>query len=149
MAVLTVMDRPGVIQVSAFSDDRGVFFSLSNELPKEIKIARVYAISNFGKGVVRGFHKHQKETKVFYISRGSAKFVTVREGDEKDKLIFVLSDRQPAVLVVPPGWYNGWMSLEENTTLICMSNSTFQESAADDQRVEPYAFGDLWKVTGR
>ena len=30
-----------------------------------------------------------------------------------------------------------------------LSNATYQESAADDERVEPYAFGDVWKVVER
>jgi len=142
-------NRPYLIPVPAFSDDRGVFFGLSNNLAEGLKIARVYLISNFGKGIIRGFHKHQKETKFFFISQGAAKFVAVRDGDEKDRMTFVLSDRNPVLLVIPPGWYNGWMSLEDNTVLTALSTSSYQESAADDERVEPYAFGDVWKVIGR
>lgn len=145
---MSVQD-PYLIQVPAYTDDRGVFLALTNELPKDLRIARIYIISNFGKGVIRGFHKHQREVKVFCIARGAAKFVTVRDGEKQEKHTFVLSDRSPAALFIPPGWYNGWMSLEENTVLIGLSNSTFEESVADDQRVDPYAFGDVWKVVGR
>ena len=146
---LTAVQRPFVIPVPTFSDDRGAFFALSNELPKELTIARVYAISNFGRGTIRGFHKHHREVKMFYIAKGAAKFVTVLAEDDKERQIFVLSDRHPNVLVVPSGWYNGWMSLEDHTILIAMSNSVFQESATDDERVDPYAFGDVWKVVSR
>ena len=149
MPTLTAVQRPRLVPVPTFTDDRGVLFALSNELPKELSIARVYAVSNFGRGVIRGFHKHQREVKMFYIAQGAAKFVAVLAEDDKQRQVFVLSDRHPTVLVIPPGWYNGWMSLEDPTLLIAMSNSVFQQSAADDERVEPYAFGDVWSVAGR
>lgn len=149
MATVTAVQQPYVVPVPTFTDDRGVLCALSNELPKELAIARVYAVSNFGRGIIRGFHKHQREVKMFYIVQGAAKFVTVRDSEEHERHTFVLSARHPNVLVVPPGWYNGWMSLEDQTLLIALSNAAFQESASDDERVDPYAFGDVWKVVGR
>ena len=149
METLAALQRPYLVDVPAFTDDRGVFSAVTNELSKELQIARVYVIHNFGRGVIRGFHKHQRETKMFSIVRGAAKFVTVAGEGERVHQLFVLSDRRPQVLVVPPGWYNGWMSLEESTTLLGMSTAAFQESAADDERIEPYAFGDFWTVVGR
>ncbi len=150
MATLTALQRPYLVPAPVYTDDRGAFVAITNELSKELAIARVYAINNFGRGVIRGFHKHQREVKMFYVACGAAKFVTVAGGgEEQDQHVFVLSDRQPTVLVIPPGWYNGWMSLEEGTILIGMSNAVFRESAADDERVDPYAFGDVWKVVAR
>ena len=39
--------------------------------------------------------------------------------------------------------------LEENTLLISLSTSTFEESAKDDFRYDPYEWGDVWSTKAR
>jgi len=64
------MENPFVIDQKIHSDDRGFFLPLSNEI--NIQIKRVYVCGNYGKNVIRGFHFHKKEIKVFNIIKGTA-----------------------------------------------------------------------------
>ena len=45
---------------------------------------------------------------------------------------FVLSSKSPKILWIPPGNYNGFKSLEENTSILFFSTSTLDESLDDD-----------------
>jgi len=112
------------------------------------RIARVYDVRNFEPGTIRGFHLHRREWKAFHVAVGAAKFAVRREGGG-ELLTFVLTDRNPRLLVVPPGHYNGWRALEPNTLLFGFSSATIEESLRDDERVDPFHFGDCWKVQGR
>ena len=148
------MNKPYIQEINARSDDRGTFVPFLNEanaLPdqKNLAIKRIYYVYNYGKGVVRGFHFHEKEWKFFIITNGAAKFVAINPNDEKDQHIFISSSRRPNSIVIPPGYANGWVSLEDNTILVCGSTSSFEESVDDDKRFDPYKWGDVWAVKGR
>ncbi len=83
-----------------------------------------------------------------FVTTGSAKFVVVDESNQITT--YTLSSRNPTVLIVPPGYFHGWISLEENTILIGMSNRSLEESLKDDIRTDPFAFGkELWEVKAR
>jgi len=144
--------KPECLDIEIYSDDRGYLVPVTNILKDKLNkdIKRVYIAGNFGKGIIRGFHYHKKEIKIFYIAHGSAKFVAINpENPEKDRFIFVTSDRHPNLIIIPPGYANGWMSLENNTILMSISTSTFEESVKDDIRYDPYKWGDVWAVKGR
>jgi len=143
------INKPRIAELKCHIDDRGFLTQIwDTDLATEIK--RIYAVENFNKDIVRGFHHHRKEWKYFYVLRGSAKFVTVSSINQEDIQKFVLSDKMPAILIVPPNHYNGWKALEDNTILIGMSNFTLKESLQDDQRISPVAFGkDIWEVESR
>ena len=63
--------------------------------------------------------------------------------------IFVLSTKNHGLLVVPPGVYHGWMSLEDDTQLISIASETYNRHKPDEARVPPDSFGDVWTITGR
>jgi len=131
------------------------------ELPD---VKRVYFINNSQKGVVRGFHYHLQETKYFIILRGMAKFVTSgphgvqaitdfqNYRETKDLLDrcqeFVLSEKKPQLLVIPPRYANGWASLTDDCLLLSLSSSTFNESKNDDLRINPTLYPH-WGVKAR
>ena len=145
---MTIETSAKLVPVKIHADDRGFIYQIfqsSEQLFPEVK--RVYIVGNFGKGIVRGFHRHLEEWKYFFVANGSAKFVLVDENKKIDS--YILSSKKPSVLVVPPKLYNGWVSLEDDTLLIAMSNKTLEESQKDDYRTDPFAFGDVWTVKGR
>lgn len=139
--------------VKSFIDDRGFLTQILPEGGQSFEIKRIYSTGNFSKGTIRGFHKHKKEKKAFFVSSGSAKFVLV--DDRKDSSTykkidtFILSNLNPSVLIVPTGIYSGWMSLEDNTVVLGISSEHFDKENPDDERIEPKAFGDVWKVKDR
>ena len=96
--------------------------------------------------MIRGLHYHKKEIKVFTIVSGAAKFVTTKlpedladrnNNQEISEYLrthpeavetFILSSRHQGVLVIPAYYANGWVSLEDNTILVSLSNLRFEES---------------------
>ena len=146
--------KPFAYESKVSSDDRGVFVPWLKdahqlEFAPGLAIKRIYYVANYGAGVVRGFHFHRKEWKVFMICAGAAKFVALDPEHPEDRHTFISSARKPNVVVIPPGYANGWVSLEPHTILICGSTSSFEESLGDDERMDPFTFGDLWTVKGR
>lgn len=135
------------------SDDRGVFVPFMQEAnPADssgLPIKRVYYVYNYAKGIIRGFHFHKKEWKYFIVANGAAKIIALDPDKPTEKFIFVSSSRKGNLIIIPPGFANGWISLEDNTILICCSTSTIEESIKDDIRFDPYKWGDLWEVKGR
>ncbi len=146
--------KPFSYESKVGTDDRGTFVpwlqhAEALEFAPDLKVKRVYYVYNYGAGVVRGFHFHQQEWKIFTICAGAAKFVALDPDHPEDVHTFISSSRKPNVIVIPPGYANGWVSLEPNTILICGSTSSFEESIKDDARMDPYKFGDVWTVKGR
>ncbi|MBI2971114.1 MAG: dTDP-4-dehydrorhamnose 3,5-epimerase family protein [Candidatus Aenigmarchaeota archaeon] len=150
------MDSPKLISLEWKVDDRGYLMQLFNA---DLNVKRAYVVGNYAKGTIRGFHGHMKEWKYFCVVKGSVKFVLVQhnvsEGVEdpeplREKIhTYVLSDRKPSILVIPPCYYNGWVSLEEGTLLMGMSDRTLAESIDDDYRIDPFTFGDVWSTKPR
>ena len=139
--------------VISFIDDRGFLSQILPEGDKSFNIKRLYSTGNFSKGIIRGFHKHKREKKAFFVPSGSAKFVVVDDRKDsstfKEINTFVLSTLNPSVLTIPTGVYTGWMSLEDNTVVLGISSEPFDKENPDDERLDPYAYGDIWKVKDR
>jgi len=139
--------------VNSFLDDRGFLTQILPEGNKDFQIKRIYTTGNFSKGTIRGFHKHKKEKKAFFVPVGAAKFILVddREDSSTYKAIdtFILSKLNPSVLVIPTDVYSGWMSLEDQTIVLGISSEPFDKENPDDERVDPNTFGDIWQVKDR
>lgn len=144
---------PCAVEYKVFSDDRGIFAPILDDLEtlkKEIgQIQRIYYVVNHAKGTIRGFHYHEKEWKFFVIVEGAAKFVTINPKKQKDVSIFTSSSRKNNLIIIPPKYANGWMSLENNTILVCASNLSTKESLKDDKRFDPFKWGDFWSTKPR
>lgn len=141
-------------EIEVKSDDRGTFVPYLNNLnnlpeEKNLQIKRNYYVYNYGKGVIRGFHYHKKEWKYFIIVNGAAKFIALDPKAPEKTFTFISSARKPNLIVIPPNYANGWISLENNTILACASTASFEESINDDQRFDPYTWGDVWSIKAR
>jgi len=146
----TESSEPYVIDIEAYDDDRGFLIPLTNELSPNA-IRRVYVVGNFARGTIRGFHLHHRETKMFYIIKGAAKFVAIDIENPERICTFIISERKPKIVVIPPGYANGWMSLTDDTLLVSMSSRTYKEVVRDkdDIRFNPYKWGDVWRIDPR
>jgi len=110
-------------------------------------VKRFYQVENHNRGFIRAWHGHKKEGKYVYVTSGSALIGVVNmETEEISK--FVLSDKSPKVLWIPPGNYNGFKSLEENTKILFFSTTTLEESLGDDIREEHNKW-DIWQENYR
>lgn len=135
-------------------DDRGYLIEIVHATdPFLKKFGQVYLVGNRTKGVIRAYHKHDVLWDYFFISHGSAKFILVddRLGSPtyRHMNIFILSEINPAVLVVPSGVYHGWMSLEDDTQMVSTGSEIYNKEKPDEVRISPDTFGDVWTVKGR
>jgi len=121
-------------------DDRGTV-SFVNDFDFE-GVRRFYQLSNHDINYIRAWHGHMKEGKYVYVSKGSALVGVVNLGTEEIKK-FVLSDKSPKILWIPPGNANGFMNLEQDTRILFFSTSTLEESLSDDVRFD-YDKWDIW-----
>ena len=139
------------IDTPIIHDRRGFLQPLSDDIDPGL-INRVCFVGNFGRGVIRGIHYHKEEWKMYAVLSGAAKFLSVEIPevfvDEDNELriseylknhptsvsSYVLSARSPRMLIIPPHRANGWISLEENTNIIFMSNLTYDDALGDDYR---------------
>jgi dTDP-4-dehydrorhamnose 3,5-epimerase len=120
-------------------DDRGSVKFVNDFNFEGVK--RFYQVENHRRGFIRAWHGHKKEGKYVYVVNGSA-LVGVVNMETENISKFVLSDKSPKVLWIPPGHYNGFKSLEENTKIIFFSTSTLEESLGDDIRQDH----DKWNI---
>lgn len=145
-------DKPVMMSGGLAVDDRGEVGFINDFSFQDVK--RFYMVSNHRAGFVRAWHGHRKEGKYVTAVVGSAVVGTVRIDDwekpSRDLSVdrFVLSDRKPSVLYIPPGYANGFMSLTGDLKLMFFSTLTLEESARDDVRFDSRLW-DVWQVMER
>ena len=128
-----------------FGDDRGYFTAINFEQAAK----RAYLIKNHHKGIVRAFHGHKKEKKTLYCLKGAFKIICIsmETGDWKS---FTITEKGNNVLKIPLMVYNGFVSLTDDSELLIVSSSTFEESKGDDFRLPHDVLGkDIWEVEHR
>jgi dTDP-4-dehydrorhamnose 3,5-epimerase len=141
---------PGGIAV----DDRGCLI-FANDF-NFYGVKRFYQVQNFSTFTIRAFHGHLKEAKYVFVAKGSAIVAAVELDDVKSPSKnlkvnrFVLSDKNPQVLFIPPKYANGFRPLEEDTRILFFSTSSLEESKGDDYRFPIDYWGkEVWEVENR
>ncbi len=133
------MDVTKLIQGGLAVDDRGSVRFVNDFKFDGVK--RFYQVENHRSGFIRAWHGHKKEGKYVYVVSGSV-LIGVINMDTEEVSKFVLSDKTPKILWIPPGNYNGFKTLEENTKIIFFSTTTLEESLNDDIRQD----FDRWNI---
>jgi len=153
------IDGVETISLTLHTDDRGSLVEIarrtgsSGEHSVVERFGQVYLVESPVRGTIRGFHKHDVLWDYFFVSSGSAKVLLVddRETSSTHRTMqeVVLSRLTPRLLIVPPGVFHGWMSLEDRTQLISIASETYDPENPDEVRIPPDSFGDVWTVRGR
>ena len=135
-------------------DDRGTL-NFANDF-NFYGVKRFYQVQNFNTSTIRAFHGHLNEAKYVFVSKGSAIVAVVKLDDvkspSKNQKVnrFILSDRNPQILFIPPKYANGFKPLEEDTRIIFFSTSSLEESKGDDYRFPIDYWGkEIWEVENR
>ena len=144
--------EPHLIEGDLAVDDRGeVAFVNSFQFGK---VKRFYLVSNHKAGFVRAWHAHRREAKYVMVVQGAAIVAAVAidnwERPSKDAKVhrYVLSAQKPALVYIPPGYANGFMTLTSDAKLMFFSTSTLEESRGDDVRYDA-RYWDPWTVVER
>ena len=157
--------KPFVDVAELYVDDRGSVYCAMDNMSRmgatgRTPIKRTYVVHNWEKGRIRAWHGHAEGWTGLHVIGGAAKIVaipmnqqcTAAHCDSPNRVVCkVLSDKAPGILWVPPGWFNGHMSLEDNTKILVYSTHTFEEVKADDirQRLTDADIGLYFKVRNR
>lgn len=147
-----VVEVPRLIEGAKTVDDRGsVSFVNGFDFAG---VRRSYLVANHRQGFVRAWHAHRREAKYVTVVSGAAVVaaVAIDDWDRPSKAAevhrFVLSADRPAVLYIPAGHANGFMSLTGDAKLMFFSTSTVEESREDDVRFDA-RYWDAWSVEER
>lgn len=149
---MSEIEVPKVIEGGLAVDDRGQLSFVNDFDFRGVK--RFYMVSNHAAGFVRAWHAHKKEAKYVLVVKGAALVgaVAIDDWDKpaKDAEVhrYVLSAEKPAVLYIPAGYGNGFMSLTTDAQLMFLSTSTLEESKGDDIRYDA-RYWDIWNVVER
>lgn len=133
-------------------DDRGQV-SFVNDFDF-LEVKRFYMVSNHKAGFIRAWHAHKKEAKYVLVVTGAAVVgaVKIDDWDKPSKKSevhrYVLSEKKPAVLYIPAGYANGFMSLTKDAQIIFFSTSSLEDSLNDDIRYDS-RYWDIWSVEER
>jgi dTDP-4-dehydrorhamnose 3,5-epimerase-like enzyme len=158
--------KPFVVMTELHVDDRGtVYCPFDHNGDGDVgEIKRTYVVHNWEKGRIRAWHGHRRGWTGLHVIHGSAKIVAKiiepESGDDTPWLLHasrnpsvsvVLSDKSPGIFWVPPGWYNGHVSLEDNTKILVYSTHTFEEVKKDDIRcsLDPNHIKKYFEVKNR
>ncbi len=118
------------------------------------RVRRFYTVRNHQPGFVRAWHGHRHEGKYVMVVSGAALIgaVAIDDWENPSKTAHVwrytLSAHRPAVLYIPPGFANGFMSLTHDAKLLFFSTAALEESKDDDVRF-PARYWDIWTVEER
>jgi len=129
------MENCKIIDGGTYVDDRGPLRFVNDFNFEGVK--RFYQVENHERGFIRAWHGHKKEGKYVYVARGSAWIGVIDMTHPTIIEKYVLSDKSPRILFIPPWRYNGFQTLEEGTIILFFSTSTTEESKGDDYRL-PY-----------
>jgi len=142
------MAKPVLIDIPLHQDDRGsVYCALDHLHTKGVK--RIYMVENFTRGRIRAWHGHRKAGTYMHVIRGACKIAAMNMDKHIDVTSAVLTECKPQIFYVPPGYYNGAMSLTDGTKILIFSTLTFDEVKNDDERQHYSIMGETWKVENR
>lgn len=100
-------------------------------------------------GVIKGLHKHEKQTDYTTCIKGNIKYVTIKEKSDGTKEIktFIIGERNPILVKTPPGIWHGYTPLSnEEAVILHLEDEVYNPKEDDTQRKDPFEFGDLWSV---
>ena|SRR5881296_583288 len=149
---LAFESEPRLIEGGLAVDDRGSVAFVNGFRFDAVK--RFYIVGNHRAGFVRAWHAHRHEAKYVVVAMGAAVVGVVRidnwEAPSKDQLVhrYVLAAEKPAILYIPPGHANGFMTLTVDTRVIFFATSSLEESRDDDVRYDA-RYWDPWSVVER
>ncbi|MBI1388428.1 MAG: dTDP-4-dehydrorhamnose 3,5-epimerase [bacterium] len=149
-----MIDGVKVIRLQRHADDRGYLTEvLRNDDAHYQKFGQAY-ISFLRKGVVKAWHKHEKQTDHFYVVAGTSKIGLYDDRDGSPtkgqyQTVVLGEHGLEALLVIPTMVWHGQMSLSEFTYLLNMPTETYDPANPDEIRAPIDAFDDVWSIQNR
>ena len=131
-------NKPSIIKGDFFEDNRGRLDFVNDFDLSPVK--RFYFTTNLEINKFRGWQGHKIEKRWFYCVKGSFRVELIKmdnwENPSNDLRIeaYDLKEGEPKVLYVPSGYLNGFLSLEENSKMMILSDHVFGALKDDEYR---------------
>ena len=93
-------------------DERGALFEILRSDWKIFKKFGQTYITVCKTGWVKGWHYHKIQTDNFFVVKGKARIVLI-DSSKKKVMEFMLSDKEPSILVIPPKVIHGFESISK------------------------------------
>ncbi|HOJ59481.1 MAG TPA: dTDP-4-dehydrorhamnose 3,5-epimerase family protein [bacterium] len=149
-----MIDGVKLIHRKRHCDDRGYLVEiLRADDPEFIQFGQVY-VSFLRRGVIKAWHKHDKQTDAFFVVAGTSKIGLYddREGSPTKgayQTVILGDEGEAALLMIPPGVWHGQMSLSEATYLVNLPTEPYNSKHPDEIRAPVEAFEDVWTIRNR
>jgi dTDP-4-dehydrorhamnose 3,5-epimerase len=130
-------------RLKVIPDERGRLMEiLRADDPLFLKFGQVYITTTYP-GVVKAWHKHEKQTDNLACVQGMIKLALYdpREKSPTFKEInqFYIGVHNPLLVQIPAGVYHGWMCVsEEEAIVINIPTEVYNYEHPDEQRLDPY-----------
>ena len=112
--------------VESYSDDRAIrYFDVFPGLIGQITISLVAC------NAVSGWHKHLDQIDQFFVAKGNLLVTTISPDGVVERLD--LTSDNPTIITVPPNYWHGWRSFEDEVMLCYYLSEKHNES--DEIRV--------------
>lgn len=124
--------EPVFVPVSVHVDDRG--WSLMNQLQGVLKPEGQINYSLQNPGVVKAWHRHQKQTDFWLCVMGHLKVGIHRESDRQSWLI-VTGEHRPGIVIIPPPLWHGAAAVGPTPAgLLYYVTHQYDPAAPDEER---------------
>jgi len=93
---------------------------------------------------VVAWHKHNIQTDYWFCVKGSFK---VGLAEKEEAKFEYLSDKNPRVLVIPPGIYHGYKALEPGSIMLYYLSEQYDPH--DEYRIPTGSFNENWNTANK
>ena len=140
--------EPVFVPVTPFCDDRG--WSLMNLYTGMLSEQGQINVSTQYPGVIKAWHRHQRQTDVWLCPSGHLKVGVYDEGADRAWAIVIGEQKPGAVIIPPPLWHGAATVGPQAATLMYYVTNAFDPDNPDEQR-RPYdsVTGFPWGVQHR
>ncbi len=137
--------EPVFVPASHFADDRG--WSLMNLLTGIMSPQGQVNYSTMYPGVIKAWHRHQKQTDFWIVLNGHLKVGIHRESDGVSWLV-TMGEKRPGTLIIPPPLWHGAATIgHEPAGLLYYVTHAYNPAAPDeDRRAYDSIQGFPWQV---
>jgi dTDP-4-dehydrorhamnose 3,5-epimerase len=124
--------EPVFVPATLFSDDRG--WSVMNQFLGVLAPQGQINFSVVYPGVIKAWHRHQKQTDFWLPLTGNIKIGVHRESDGKTWLA-VLGEKKPGILIIPPPLWHGMTPVgPQESGLLYYVTHAYDPKAPDEER---------------
>lgn len=140
--------EPRFVPARFFADDRG--WSLMNQMQGVLSDQGQINYSVMYPHVIKAWHRHHKQTDFWLVLHGHLK-VGVHREDDGQSWTFILGEKKPGVLVIPPPLWHGAATVgPESAGLLYYVTHTYNPDEPDEDRRAYDSIPDFsWTVEHR